>query len=140
MEDRRSRQVPGRGGERPQGRCSRGYGVSLGYLHKGFPNDLLSKTAPLVAKASSDAVGSGGQAQHPLSAPIQTSEHKYQYWPHAGLGCQEGQGLTGVRHRPAKQLHLDGAGAPSTHPAQLWRCRHTIGFHLNAPTDGEITT
>lgn len=85
--------------------------------------------------------GQGRWAQHPLSAPIQTSEHKYQYFrPVQAWGARKDKAHPGVRHRPAKQLHLDGAGAPSTHPAQLWRCRHTTGFHLNAPTDGEITT
>lgn len=35
------RQVPGRGGERGlREGVHGGYGVSLGYLHKGFPNDL----------------------------------------------------------------------------------------------------
>lgn len=119
------RQVPGRGGERGlREGVHGGYGVSLGYLHKGI-SKRLCPDRPLVAKASSDAMGSGravvGPA--PLSAPIQTSEHKYQYFrPMQAWGARKDKAHRGVRHRgqPSSYTWM-GPERPSTHPAQLWR-------------------
>lgn len=48
------------------------------------------------------------------------SEHGYEYFcPVQAWGAGKGKAHQGVGHRPAKQLHLDGTGVPSTHPAQL---------------------
>ena len=110
---------PGRR-EGSQGRCSQGLWGLPGVFAQRISEWSLSKTAHW-PEASSDTLGpgQGWRAQHPLS-PIRMSEHGYEYFcPVQAWGAGKGKAHQGVGHRPAKQLHLDGTGVPSTHPAQL---------------------